>query len=58
MTLEETLKHEWFSSFKEIMATRQERNPIKNKFEAFTLTEVNSLKIQEEIDAVKNSFNF
>jgi len=52
MTLEETLQHEWFSSFKEIMATRQEKNPIQNKFEAFTLTEVNSLKIQEEIDAV------
>ena len=56
MTLEETLQHEWFSSFKEIMASRQERNPIQNKFEAFTLTEVNSLKIQEEIDAVQKSF--
>ena len=52
MTLEETLQHEWFSTFKEILATRQEKNQIQNKFEAFTLTEVNSPKIQQEIEAV------
>jgi len=51
-SLEETLKHEWFASFKEIQAVRNSNNKDENgldsKFQAFTIMEPNSPKMVED----------
>ena len=41
LSLEDTLQHRWFAEFKEI---HESRKGVGNKFEAFTMTEVNSSK--------------
>lgn len=52
-SLEETLQHPWFAEFKEIHASRtgtgKDANGLDNKFEAFTLTEVNSSKLTQDM---------
>lgn len=51
-SLEEVLKHEWFSSFKEIQAERKgnlkDSNGLDNSFQAFTIMEPNSKKMTED----------
>ena len=53
LSLEETLQHNWFSEFKEIheqrKGTLKDANGLDNKFEAFTLTELNSPKMTDDI---------
>jgi serine/threonine protein kinase len=52
INLEDALSHEWFSEFTEIhknrLAAGKDENGLDNKFEAFTLTEVNSHKMMAD----------
>ena len=51
-SLEEVLKHEWFNSFKEIIAERKgnvkDENGLDSKFQAFTIMEPNYSKMVED----------
>ena len=49
--LEDVLDHPWFSDFKDIHQMRlQTPTTNESRFKAYTLTEPNSPKLQEEID--------
>jgi len=58
-SLEETLKHDWFSSFKEIQAERKgsikDANGLDSSFQAFTIMEPNSKKMTEDQKNLKNN---
>jgi len=53
LTLEECLQHTWFRDYKDIynqrMGNLKDLNGLDNKFEAFTLTELNSNKLTQDI---------
>lgn len=48
--LEEVLNHPWFAEFVEIHKIRQGAAEGEARFMAFTLTEPNSPKLQEDLD--------
>lgn len=51
-SLEETLQHPWFAEFKEIHDVRSkaqnDKSGIDSKFEAFTITDMSSKKIDQD----------
>ena len=51
-SLEETLQHPWFQEYKEIHDVRTkaqaDKNGLDSKFEAFTITDVSSKKIDQD----------
>jgi serine/threonine protein kinase len=51
-SLEETLQHPWFACYKEIHEVRskaqKDKNGLDTKFEAFTITDVSSKKIDQD----------
>jgi len=56
LSLEETLQHKWFAEFKEIHESRKnvcKDSGVDKKFEAFTLTEVNSPKAMQDLNALR-----
>ena len=58
-SLEETLQHKWFASYKEILEKRKgnlkDANGLDNKFESFTLMEPNSPKMTEDLKEMEKN---